>query len=116
MLMVHGIRMSGPRSMAGKAREQEEQEQEQEQPVTVTVETEMRAVMEAAGTALHSNGFGFSDVCFVRLWIDDMSLFPRVNKIYSGFFLRDSRRQSSSSSEGATCSRRPGRGCPPCRG
>jgi uncharacterized protein (TIGR00290 family) len=57
------------------------------QTAGIEVEEEIRVVMEAAGAALRANGFSFTDVCYVRLWLADMSLFPRVNGVYSGYFL-----------------------------
>jgi uncharacterized protein (TIGR00290 family) len=70
MLCLHGIRYE---TAAG----------------VLAVEEETRVVMEAAGAALQANGFGYYDVAYVRLWLADMSLFPRVNSVYSKYFLEE---------------------------
>eukprot|EP00960_Hanusia_phi_P057161 763480-Hanusia_phi.AAC.2 len=53
---------------------------------SVTVEEEMEALLKLLQEELKTKEVGLSSVAFVSLYLDDMSNFAGVNKVYSKVF------------------------------
>lgn len=49
-------------------------------------EDEVRHTLENAGRIMKAAGYSFADAVSVQVYLTDMELFPRMNKVYSGYF------------------------------
>jgi len=49
-------------------------------------EDEVKQTLDNAGRVLKAAGYGFADAVSVQVYLTDMTLFPRMNKIYSTYF------------------------------
>jgi 2-iminobutanoate/2-iminopropanoate deaminase len=49
-------------------------------------EDEVKQTLENAGRVLKAAGYSFADAVSVQVYLTDMTLFPRMNKIYSTYF------------------------------
>ena len=49
-------------------------------------EDEVRQCFDDIGIILKAGGMGFGDVISVQVYLTDMSLFPRMNKVYVTYF------------------------------
>jgi len=49
-------------------------------------ESEVKQTLENIGVVLKEAGFDFSDAVSVQVYLTDMELFPRMNKVYMTYF------------------------------
>lgn len=49
-------------------------------------EDEVKQTLENAGRILKEAGYSFADVVSVQVYLTDMELFPRMNKVYTSYF------------------------------
>jgi len=49
-------------------------------------EDEVKQTLENAGRILKEAGYSFADAVTVQVYLTDMDLFPRMNKVYTGYF------------------------------
>lgn len=49
-------------------------------------EDEVKQTLENAGRILKEAGYSFADAVAVQVYLTDMELFPRMNKVYAGYF------------------------------
>jgi 2-iminobutanoate/2-iminopropanoate deaminase len=49
-------------------------------------EDEVKQTLENAGRIMKEAGYSFADAVTVQVYLTDMDLFPRMNKVYTGFF------------------------------
>ena len=49
-------------------------------------EDEVKQTLENAGRILKEAGYSFADAVTVQVYLTDMELFPRMNKVYAGYF------------------------------
>jgi 2-iminobutanoate/2-iminopropanoate deaminase len=54
-----------------------------------SIEAETRQVMENIRSILAQAGVSFDSIVKTSIFLTDMSYFPRVNEIYSGYFSAD---------------------------
>jgi 2-iminobutanoate/2-iminopropanoate deaminase len=57
--------------------------------VMKSIEAETRQVMENIRSVLAQAGVSFDSIVKTSIFLTDMSYFPRVNEIYSGYFTSD---------------------------
>lgn len=49
-------------------------------------EDEVKQTLENAGRIMKEAGYSFADAVSVQVYLTDMELFPRMNKVYAGYF------------------------------